>query len=53
MNGKFSVAVLVEVTIDWREEKTLVVMVGMVGSNVGWKVVSYLFVFVCFSFIGE
>lgn len=53
LNGKFLVVVLVEVMIDWCEENMLVVMVGMVGSNVGWKVVLYLFVFVCFLFIGE
>ena len=38
LNGKSPAAVLAEVTTDWREENTPVVMAGMVGSNVGWKV---------------
>ena len=42
LNGKSPAAVLAEVTTDWREEKTPVVMAGMVGSNVGWKVAPYL-----------
>ncbi|MFP1455461.1 2-dehydro-3-deoxygalactonokinase [Escherichia coli] len=37
-NGKSPAAVLAEVTTDWREENTPVVMAGMVGSNVGWKI---------------
>lgn len=44
LNGKSPAAVLAEVTTDWREEKTPVVMAGMVGSNVGWKVCT---VFIC------
>lgn len=42
LNGKSPAAVLAEVTTDWREENTPVVMAGMVGSNVGWKVAPYL-----------
>ncbi|WP_435792556.1 2-dehydro-3-deoxygalactonokinase [Escherichia coli] len=38
LNEKSPAAVLAEVTADWREENTPVVMAGMVGSNVGWKV---------------
>lgn len=53
LNGKSPAAVLAEVTTDWREEKTPVVMAGMVGSNVGWKVAPYLSVPACFSSIGE
>lgn len=41
LNGKSPAAVLAEVTTDWREENTPVVMAGMVGSNVGWKVAPY------------
>ena len=53
LNGKSPAAVLAEVTTDWREEKTPVVMAGMVGSNVGWKVAPYLSVPARFSSIGE
>lgn len=53
LNGKSPAAVLVEVTTDWREENTPVVMAGMVGSNVGWKVAPYLSVPARFSSIGE
>ncbi|XPE43171.1 2-dehydro-3-deoxygalactonokinase [Shigella flexneri] len=45
---------LAEVTTDWREEKTPVVMAGIVGSNVGWKLHrTYLFlpVFIVFATI--
>lgn len=42
LNGKSPAAVLAEVTTDWREENMPVVMAGMVGSNVGWKVAPYL-----------
>ena len=37
LNGKSPAAVLAEVTTDWREENTPVVMAGMVGSNVAGK----------------
>ncbi len=37
LNEKSPAAVLAEVTADWREENTPVVMAGMVGSNVGWN----------------
>ena len=53
LNGKSPAAVLAEVTTDWREENTPVVMAGMVGSNVGWKVAPYLSVPARFSSIGE
>ena len=53
LNEKSPAAVLAEVTTDWREENTPVVMAGMVGSNVGWKVAPYLSVPVRFSSIGE
>lgn len=53
LNGKSPAAVLAEVTTDWREENTPVVMTGMVGSNVGWKVAPYLSVPARFSSIGE
>lgn len=33
LNGKSPAAVLAEVTTDWREENTPVVMAGMVGSS--------------------
>lgn len=53
LNGKSPAAVLAEVTTDWREENTPVVMAGMVGSNVGWKVAPYLSIPARFSSIGE
>lgn len=53
LNGKSPAAVLAEVTTGWREENTPVVMAGMVGSNVGWKVAPYLSVPARFSSIGE
>jgi 2-dehydro-3-deoxygalactonokinase len=34
--------VLAEVTQNWRDSATPVVMAGMVGSNVGWKIAPYL-----------
>lgn len=46
-------AVLAEVTQDWRNSATPVVMAGMVGSNVGWKIAPYLPVPAHFSAIGE
>ena len=53
LNGKSPEAVLAEVTQNWRDSATPVVMAGMVGSNVGWKVAPYLPVPACFSSIGE
>jgi len=53
LNGKSSEAVLAEVTQNWRNDATTVVMAGMVGSNVGWKVAPYLPVPAHFSDIGE
>ncbi|WP_354692499.1 2-dehydro-3-deoxygalactonokinase [Phytobacter sp. RSE-02] len=53
LNGKSPQAVLAEITHGWRDEKTPVVMAGMVGSNVGWKVAPYLPVPAFFSAIGE
>lgn len=53
LNGKSPEAVLAEVTQNWRDSTTPVVMAGMVGSNVGWKVAPYLPVPAHFSSIGE
>lgn len=53
LNGKSPEAVLAEVTSGWRDSTTPVVMAGMVGSNVGWKVAPYLPVPAHFSAIGE
>ncbi|EGT4255178.1 2-dehydro-3-deoxygalactonokinase [Citrobacter amalonaticus] len=53
LNGKSPEAVLAEVTQNWRDSATPVVMAGMVGSNVGWKVAPYLPVPASFSAIGE
>jgi len=53
LNGKSPEAVLAEVTQHWRDSATPVVMAGMVGSNVGWKVAPYLSVPAHFSAIGE
>ena len=53
LNGKSPAAVLAEVTQNWRDGTTPVVMAGMVGSNVGWKVAPYLSVPVHFTAIGE
>lgn len=53
LNGKSPEAVLAEVTQNWRDGATPVVMAGMVGSNVGWKVAPYLPVPAHFSAIGE
>lgn len=44
---------LAEVTQNWRDGTTPVVMAGMVGSNVGWKVAPYLSVPVHFTAVGE
>jgi len=53
LNGKSPQAVLADVTHGWRDEKTPVVMAGMVGSNVGWKIAPYLPVPAHFSAIGQ
>lgn len=53
LKGKTPQAVLAEVTHGWRDAQTPVVMAGMVGSNVGWKVAPYLPVPATFSAIGE
>jgi 2-dehydro-3-deoxygalactonokinase len=53
LNGKSPEAVLAEVTAGWRDSTTPVVMAGMVGSNVGWKIAPYLPVPAYFSAIGE
>ena len=49
----FPAAVFSEITTGWRDSATPVVMAGMVGSNVGWKVAPYLPVPVDFSAIGQ
>lgn len=53
LNGKSPEAVLAEVTQNWRDSATPVVMAGMVGSNVGWKIAPYLPVPASFAAIGE
>lgn len=53
LNGCFFVVVLVEIIQYWCDGVILVVMVGMVGSNVGWKIVFYLLFFVVFLDIGQ
>ncbi|HAS1039682.1 TPA: 2-dehydro-3-deoxygalactonokinase [Enterobacter cloacae] len=53
LNGKSPEAVLAEMTQNWRDSATPVVMAGMVGSNVGWKIAPYLPVPAPFSAIGE
>lgn len=53
LNGKSPEAVLAEITQHWRDSATPVVMAGMVGSNVGWKIAPYLPVPAHFSAIGE
>ena len=42
LNGRSPAAVLAEITQHWRDGATPVVMAGMVGSNVGWKIAPYL-----------
>jgi hypothetical protein len=37
LNGKSPAAVFSDITENWRDGATPVVMAGMVGSNVGWK----------------
>ena len=53
LNGKSPEAVLAEVTQNWRDSVTPVVMAGMVGSNVGWKIAPYLSVPASFAAVGE
>ncbi|MED5787607.1 2-dehydro-3-deoxygalactonokinase, partial [Enterobacter hormaechei] len=53
LNGKSPEAGLAEGTQRWRDSATPVVMAGMGGSNVGWKVAPYLPVPAHFSAIGE
>jgi 2-dehydro-3-deoxygalactonokinase len=53
LNGRSPEAVLAEITAGWRDSTTPVVMAGMVGSNVGWKIAPYLPVPVHFSAIGQ
>ncbi|HFQ8226439.1 TPA: 2-dehydro-3-deoxygalactonokinase [Citrobacter freundii] len=53
LNGRSPEAVLADVTQHWRDSATPVVMAGMVGSNVGWKIAPYLPVPAHFSAIGE
>lgn len=53
LNGKSPEAVLAEVTQNWRDSATPVVMAGMVGSNVGWNIAPYLSVPASFAAIGE
>uniref|UniRef100_UPI000A7C0FDA 2-dehydro-3-deoxygalactonokinase n=1 Tax=Enterobacter sp. IF2SW-P2 TaxID=1841144 RepID=UPI000A7C0FDA len=42
LTGKSPEAVLAEVAQSRRDSATPVVMAGMVGSNVGWKIAPYL-----------
>lgn len=44
---------LAEITQHWRDGATPVVMAGMVGSNVGWKIAPYLPLPAAFSDIGQ
>ncbi|WP_230353190.1 2-dehydro-3-deoxygalactonokinase [Lelliottia sp. WAP21] len=53
LNGQSPEAVLAKVTSGWRDSATPVIMAGMVGSNVGWKVAPYLSVPTRFSAIGQ
>ena len=53
LNGRSPAAVLAEITQHWRDEATPVVMAGMVGSNVGWKIAPYLPLPAAFSDIGQ
>ncbi|MFK3705756.1 2-dehydro-3-deoxygalactonokinase [Raoultella sp. BIGb0138] len=53
LEGKSPVAVFSEITENWRDSATPVVMAGMVGSNVGWKTAPYLPVPVRFSAISQ
>ncbi|QGN40401.1 2-dehydro-3-deoxygalactonokinase [Klebsiella oxytoca] len=53
LNGQSPAVVFSEITAGWRDSATPAVMAGMVGSNVGWKMASYLPVPAHFSAIGE
>ncbi|MDX4945783.1 MULTISPECIES: 2-dehydro-3-deoxygalactonokinase [Providencia] len=53
LNGKSPQTVLAEMIGSWRNSATPVIMAGMVGSNVGWKVAPYLSVPTHFTAIGE
>ncbi|PXW40794.1 2-dehydro-3-deoxygalactonokinase [Klebsiella oxytoca] len=53
LNGQSPAAVFSEITQNWRDSATPVIMAGMVGSNVGWKIAPYLPVPVHFSAIGQ
>ena len=53
LNGRSPAAVFSDITENWRDGATPVVMAGMVGSNVGWKTAPYLPVPVSFSDIGQ
>lgn len=53
LNGRSPEAVLAEITEGWRDDAMPVVMAGMVGSNVGWKIAPYLPVPTLFTAIGE
>ena len=53
LNGRSPAAVLAEITQNWRDGATPVVMAGMVGSNVGWKIAPYLPLPAAFSDIGQ
>lgn len=53
LNGRSPAAVLAEITQYWRDGATPVVMAGMVGSNVGWKIAPYLPLPAAFSDIGQ
>ncbi len=53
LNGRSPAAVLAEITQHWRDGATPVVMAGMVGSNVGWKIAPHLPLPAAFSDIGQ
>ena len=53
LTGRSPAAVLAEITQHWRDGATPVVMAGMVGSNVGWKIAPYLPLPAAFSDIGQ
>jgi len=53
LNGRSPAAVLAEITQHWRDGATPVVLAGMVGSNVGWKIAPYLPLPAAFSDIGQ
>jgi 2-dehydro-3-deoxygalactonokinase len=53
LNGRSPEAVLAEITQYWRDGATPVVMAGMIGSNVGWKIAPYLPLPAHFTAIGQ